>query len=750
MSVPITLTGNGYAYGAAGNNTLTDVFFVTGAANQIQAQYGNLTVTGFSGDTQTQIDIGGVKVKDAITLDGANNVLDDSSISVPGDHSYVLSASTVTYTVKGTGGGNIVNLDNVGGTNKITLGGSNNTVNLSDAKSNTVTASGANENITVNGNATNNITTGTSTAALPNTVNVGFNDDDYFGYNSTVTLAGSSNAVNGGDENFVISGGVNKNTISLGDGNNNVSLTGTTNSVTVGGGNNSINAGGSNAVVNILGLDGTGVPDPIQDAPVPITATDFVTIAGTNDTVNAKVKSPNEFANVTILGGAVTSAATIWLGDGSNQITLAGTGGNSVIVGDGSNTILASGNGSTYNLGAGSNNVSLTGTGANNVFVTDPTGTGNDNINLNAGKGDVVQLDHAGGSIIGTGTGTTTVTQSGPNAVSVNLAGGIGLVTLGDGNDSVTANGNGSQIALGYGSDTVIANGKADSISLGVGNYTTNNVTANGAGDTLIQIGDGVHGFGSNNTVQATGGHDSNIVFNTTASTNNLTVGAFNTAVFNNGGGFVGGGAQNTVIGTTNNTVTFNDAPFLFGLGDHNTVTLGANSHVTFNSLASSTDTFSVGANSTVAQTNGLSVGTSNGAGDTFLLNGVGTGSTLDATGWGNETIKFGLDSSDKVGISTAASNDTFVVQADTAAGNYAGKIEIAGFSLGDVVDLQSLKGANGSALTSWSTVHSNITSAAGTSTLHLSGGGSVVFDSFTSFNTATSFAYTSGTGAVV
>ena len=61
---------------------------------------------------------------------------------------------------------------------------------------------------------------------------------------------------------------------------------------------------------------------------------------------------------------------------------------------------------------------------------------------------------------------TTRSTQTGPNAVTVNLNNGIGHITLGGGNDTVNANGNGTTITAGGGNDMVTANGAGDTIIL--------------------------------------------------------------------------------------------------------------------------------------------------------------------------------------------------------------------------------------------------------------------------------------------
>ena len=388
-----TLTGGEFQAGNAIDNTQTDQFQVYGSGNIIETIGGNLIVNGgslapFGQDTATTIFQGtSFGVTDQITLDGGGNTLDGLGS---------LFGSTVTYTVKGGGGANSVSLNNFGGTTTLSLGGPGNTVIL-------------------NGDAANKITSTGGGAS----VSVGSSDDNLFGNSTSIYLGGTGNKVSGGDEDFLVKGGQGR--VVLGDGTNSVILGGGGNNVTVGGGNNTINAGGSTATVNIVGVDGTNGPvyaPDIFDGPVPPSPTDYVTIAGTKDKVTAT------YENVIIFGTAVTSAATISLGDGNNAIILGGTGGNTVTVGNGANSINATGSSSSYKLGDGPNGVTLSGN-SNLVSVTDPAGVGLDKVQLGAGQNNKVSLDHAAGSVAGTATvGTTRVTQTGHNAVTVNLNNG--------------------------------------------------------------------------------------------------------------------------------------------------------------------------------------------------------------------------------------------------------------------------------------------------------------------------------------
>ena len=518
MANSIWITGSAQAvFGTSLNKNQTDNFLNSGVGNTFTGIGGNINITGIASsgspsdpatDSNTMINLTSASppingVKDTFRLDGNKNSLSDTTAT---------TASTINFSVLGNGGANAVNVTKadtskitvaigVDGTANAPAGG--NMVNISNISgTNSVAIGGTKNSVTLNGQATNTVmfTAGGNTANIGSPTVPG--DDDLFGNKATVTFAGTGNTLFGGDENFTVSGSTGSSTVHLGDGTNVVTMGGTGNTVSVWGGNNNINAGGSGAKVTILGLDGNNTatptdPDGPDDAPVPASPTDNVTIAGTGDSVTAT------YENVNISGLGVTGATTVKLGDGNNSIVLGDNalgnlaGGSSVTVGNGSNHINVTGNGSTLTLGDGPNGVVLSGNN-NKVVVNDPNGVGQDNVQLGAGTGDNVALDHAGGKVTGSGTGTTTVTQAGSNAVTVSLGKGTGLITLGNGNDTITANGNGTHVTAGNGADTVTANGNNDIITLGNGN---DKVTANGNNDTDT-FGNG------NNTVTANGNTD--------------------------------------------------------------------------------------------------------------------------------------------------------------------------------------------------------------------------------------------------
>ena len=413
-------------------------------------------------DTNTEIELTSSQspsikgVSDTFTLHGEGNILFNEA---------PIQNSTINFTVLGNGGenevelgavtnskitvaigtdstatspagGNFVSIGNSGGTNTVGIGGTSNLVEL-------------------NGDATNKVTFTSGS----NEAEIGFEDDDLFGNKSTVTFSGTANELLGGDENFTVKGSTGSTTVEVGDGTNTIKTGGASNFVSVWGGNNNIDAGGGGSTVEILGLDGEFSPafpidpDGPDDPGVPVSPTDNVTIAGAGDQVFAT------YENVNVAGTGVTGATFVELGDGNNSVVLGdnalknSAGDSEVIVGNGANSINVTGDGDNIFLGSGANGVTLSGD-SENVNVTDPNGTGQDIVQLGSGAGSMaaltpVNLDHAGGSVTGTGLGLTTVDQAGKNAVTVSLGNGIGDITLGNGNDKVTANGDGTMITAG-------------------------------------------------------------------------------------------------------------------------------------------------------------------------------------------------------------------------------------------------------------------------------------------------------------
>ena len=736
-----TLTGGQTQFGAAIDSSQTDAFHVFGAGNTIYELHGNLLVAGGNGDdfgypwdSATTITIGGSGVFDGITLDGGGNTLQGS-----------VSGAVVSFAVSGyngTAGGNTVNLTNTGGFSYLTLGGSNNSVQVQQGAATMLQIGGSGSQVALNGNATNAVTIGGGSSA----VFIGGQDDDLFGYSSNVALTGDGNVVLGGDENFTIAGGANSNSILLGDGTNSVTLTGIQNIVVVGGGSNFINAGGSGAQVIIQGIDGGNqaafVPEADDSPMVTAAPSDVVVLAGAGDVVTAA------YENVSVLGANTTGGASVTFGNGNNNVSLGGAGGNIVTLGDGGNGVNVAGDNNQVTVGHGANGITFSGN-ANSLLVNDATGVGTDVVQLGLGTGDAVNLGLAGGSVTGWGpSGTSaTVMQSGMRNVTVNLHGASGVVLLGDGNDSVTANGDDASILLGNGDDTVVSNGSQEIIVGGNGN---DGVTANG-NQLFVRLGNG------NNTVTANGSGTNG------SPPEQIILGNGNNTVTANGSGTGSAGGTQISAGSGSNTITANGnwAQISVGVpgasppnGNLALSATGSNDTITVVASASSNDAMLLGSNATVSVTGGtLSASALTGSGDTFYLNGINAASVLSEGGNNNQTF-LGSDSSALVHLGAAATGDAITVQG-SGSHSYAGTVEVTGFAAGDQVDLQGLVGGitglaftgSGSALLSQ--VLANMTHNASGDTLSLKGGGAIRFDTPATAYMASSFLATGNTGPV-
>jgi hypothetical protein len=361
------------------------------------------------------------------------------------------------------------------------------------------------------------------------------------------------------------------------------------------------------------------------------------------------------------------------------------------------------------------------------VLINDPGGVGLDNVNLGAGAGgNTVSFDHAGGSVSGTdgGVAANKVYQAADATanVTVNFLAGAGVVILGNGNDSVTANGANTFIVLGSGANRVTANGLDATVIAGNGADT---VTANGVGAT-VNLGDG------NDTVSANG--DGALV----------VAGAGADVITANGIGAV------VLVGNGNDTIAANGAGAIVvaGSGSDSISATGAGSAVQVTAGPGSVDTIIVGSNNNNLRVTG-GIDTIFGAGgDTFLLNGLQPGSSITEVGSSNKTF-LGGNASATLALNPAQVNNVVTVQALAPDGANTGAIEMQGFGAGDSLVLQSLTGGiTHAALDSFAAVLANLVVGATNQTLVFDGGGYVRFATPVSFQ-ASEFLFGTTSGPV-
>jgi hypothetical protein len=322
------------------------------------------------------------------------------------------------------------------------------------------------------------------------------------------------------------------------------------------------------------------------------------------------------------------------------------------------------------------------------------------------------------------------------NFISVNASGAI--ITSGNRDTIVTTVGNNETITLGNGNN-IISTGPelvADIPIVREGNGVAVHLTNSGNNDVItVGNGDNTITDGGNNNRIIVGNGDNDIILSAVVASGVTPPGP---PAPNTGNSVVAGNGNNTVValGQLNGT---------FGRGN-NTITTLDNSSLTIKAKSQSVDTVSVGAGSTVTQTNGRLIVSSSAANDTFVLNNLTCKLTLGT----QSAIAFGADSSADLTLShvPGVSGDILTVQSDKAptgidTGKYTGDISIVGFLSGsDTIDLQ------GFGFATFADVQPHIATTATNATIHLPGGGSIVIAT-TDALTASDFAFSGNHGPV-
>lgn len=333
-SNPITLSATGpfqTLEGTPGNDALTsdftyvtlvggdgdDTFMGAGYLDRIDAGAGDDTVNLTSG-------IG----YDAVDGGEGNNFL-----RVPGIRNSI-SAGNGFNTVVGTAGFATIAVGSGG--SRIAAGGGGNTV----------TASGNGANAVTIGRPASDGGDGSVPGGYEggNTVRLGSGRND-------VVVTGANNRIMTGDGDDTVSGPSGLSALELGGGNNRVSVVGDYNTVTTGDGNDEIQASPGNFAwiragggVNTVSLSGNY--DTVQTGD----GADTVSIDGYFNVV-----STGGSADVVRAGGS-GGYMTADLGDGDDQVDLAGPGGNWIRGGDGRDTV-------SYAISAGGVSVARVGPG---------------------------------------------------------------------------------------------------------------------------------------------------------------------------------------------------------------------------------------------------------------------------------------------------------------------------------------------------------------------------------------------------
>src|SRR5476651_276576 len=262
--------------------------------------------------------------------------------------------------------------------------------------------------------------------------------------------------------------------------------------------------------------------------------------AGPADTIVLQTGYSNETATVThndmtISGGATSTAIVLQLGTGIPTIFLAGAapidvvansaGGNGITGNDGDNVVTVTGGVDAVNGGLG-----------HNTLIVD----------YSLATGAVTGDSTANFTEAGSGGRMVTITNGTFQDFDITTGPGADTLTVGDGNNIVNAGNGANTVTAGNGSNTISGGVNADTITVGNGN----NVINAGDGANTVVASDGansISGGNGANTITAGNGNDFVIGGN---ATNKITVGSGTDIVS------TGVGAATIVAGTGADTIT--------------------------------------------------------------------------------------------------------------------------------------------------------------------------------------------------
>jgi fimbrial isopeptide formation D2 family protein/uncharacterized repeat protein (TIGR01451 family) len=218
----------------------------------------------------------------------------------------------------------------------------------------------------------------------------------------------------------------------------------------------------------------------------------------------------------------------------------------------------------------------------------------------------------------------TTVQATSNVNTTVSGSQGFATITVGDGNNSVTASGYGNVIKAGSGNNHIVGGETFQKVTVGSGN---NDITVTGY-TNVITAGDGtntIHAGAGGETVTVGQGHN---VIVASGSGNVIKAG-------NGGDDITAGDNENTVtVGNGTNTVTASGYNNKITVGDgHNTITAGAGGETVDLGAGSDTVTLAGWSNLLIGGLGHATV--SGGSNNVFQIEGVGTTGGLDIMDFG-------------------------------------------------------------------------------------------------------------------
>jgi Ca2+-binding RTX toxin-like protein len=549
-----------------GNNTIT--LGDGSAAQSVTTGTGNDTINilGTSAESAFTLAAGGGN--DTLAINGGGDLNMTAFAGITGienvsidDTATIFTANTANLAITAGNGGNTITLgsgtqsvNSGSGVDTINLGSGINVVNTGDGADivngalgtgDAVDLDAGNDTYTLNASSTDGSVSGgaggsdiltigsagitTATIALGDGANTTILGVDYSNFDNlaagaaddalTVTAAAGGSTIDTGSAADNVTAGAGIDLINTGSGTDTVNITSTTYA------SDTLNGGADS---DTLAITGGGTVD-MNSA----TISGFENVSINNSAVSANVFTANTGAlAISVTGGNV--GATINLGaTGTQNVTITGTGNDTVA------------------LGSGNNNVN-TGGGSDTVTGTVQLG---DQVDLDADNDSFAYQTLAGDVRGGAGTDTITIASgAGPVNLNLNAAAGNGnysgfenISAAGaDGAVTATAVTGGSTIDTGSATDNVTAGAGTDLINTGAGNDTINITSGTYSNDTL-------NGGADSDTLAITGGGIVNISTGVTVSN-----------------------IENVSINDTATTFTANNDDLAISAGNGgNTITLG-------------------------------------------------------------------------------------------------------------------------------------------------------------------------------
>ena len=411
---------------------------------------------------------------------------------VAGSGSATVNASGAA-TVFGSTGSLTVNL---GGSRASVTGGSGALTVTESNGGNTVGGGAGAFSYTDLASGSDTITTGTSTS---NKVTLGGGNDTVLVLGATtlvggagtanVTLTGAGSSVTGGAGALVITDKGGNNTViggagafsytDMASGNDRITTgTSANNKVTLGGGSDTVTVRGATTLAGGAGAASvtlTGAGSSITGGTGTLSVTDSVggnTISGGSGVLTVSASAGNDVITTANISGT----SSVVLGTGADTVV---AGGATSVVGNKA-SLTVSGNG-PLSINGGTGSISLTG-GTGNEYVFTQANTAN-TLTLGTGKNTV--LSHGADTITATG-GSDSVYA----AAAASIIGGSGALSVNGGGGAVTVWGGSGAVRGSVGSNGYLQGGSRGGNVLGTSG-TNVTLAGGGAGDTLTDTGSG-------------------------------------------------------------------------------------------------------------------------------------------------------------------------------------------------------------------------------------------------------------------